>query len=339
MTLSQSLGQSKLQSLLPPPAYGAAKVAKLKAKAAKRSLVDDTYTLPGFIREVNPRYEVYRHCQELIGVLEKVVTGEIDRLMVFMPPRHSKSETVSRLFSSYYLRRHPDRWVGVNSYAADLAYTLSRNARENFVTAGGQLSGSAKAVKHWETRQGGGMWAAGVGGGITGKGFHCLPKCAIIETEIGNITIGRLYDIGDPISVKSFNHSTGKIEYKPISAYTRRQCGDFVRITLSNGKQLVCTPEHPVYVDGKGYIGATDVQAGDTVFGSRSQCLQNPSLSVKIAIVNLRKKMLRLRRVSVTFVRHAVTISGILARKTPLGTAGSLSAPIVRPNSRESRQG
>lgn len=89
-----------------------------------------------------------------------------------MPPRHGKSEEVSRLFTAYYLYRHPERWVGVTSYAADLAYTLSRAARDNYRAIGGALRGDAEAVKHWETPEGGGLWAAGVGGPITGKGFH-----------------------------------------------------------------------------------------------------------------------------------------------------------------------
>lgn len=88
-----------------------------------------------------------------------------------MPPRHSKSETASRLFTAYYLYRHPDRWVGINSYADALATTLSRNSRENYVTAGGELNPAASGVHHWETTGGGGLWAAGVGGPITGKGF------------------------------------------------------------------------------------------------------------------------------------------------------------------------
>lgn len=92
--------------------------------------------------------------------------------MVFMPPRHGKSELVSRLFSAYYLYRHPERWVGINSYAAELAYTLSRAARDHYLASGGRLRDDAAAVKHWETGQGGGLWAAGVGGPITGKGFH-----------------------------------------------------------------------------------------------------------------------------------------------------------------------
>lgn len=109
---------------------------------------------------------------ELIEALEAVESGEIERLAVFMPPRHGKSETVSRLFPAWYLYRHPDEFVGLNSYSAELAYTLSRNARENYVKGGGGLKDDAAAVKHWETGFGGGLWAAGVGGSITGKGFH-----------------------------------------------------------------------------------------------------------------------------------------------------------------------
>jgi predicted phage terminase large subunit-like protein len=58
------------------------------------------------------------------------------------------------------------------SYAEGLAFTLSRNARDNYQAGGGTLSPAAWAVSQWETGKGGGMWAAGVGGGITGKGFH-----------------------------------------------------------------------------------------------------------------------------------------------------------------------
>jgi predicted phage terminase large subunit-like protein len=92
--------------------------------------------------------------------------------MVFMPPRHGKSELISRLFSAYYLYRHPERWVGLNSYADALAYTFSRSARDNYQRAGGKLRSDAASVHHWQTPEGGGFWAAGVGGPITGKGFH-----------------------------------------------------------------------------------------------------------------------------------------------------------------------
>lgn len=114
----------------------------------------------------------YDHCEKIAEVLERVASGEIKRLMVFLPPRHSKSEMVSRLFSAYYLLKNPGHFVGINSYAADLAFTLSRAARQNFLSNGGEIKDDAAQIKHWETVQGGGMWAAGVGGPITGKGFH-----------------------------------------------------------------------------------------------------------------------------------------------------------------------
>lgn len=125
-----------------------------------------------FCVKANPKFRFYTHVDKLADVLEQVADGKIKRLMIFMPPRHGKSEEVSRLFSAYYLLKHPDRWVGLNSYAAELAETLSRAARENYLRAGGPISKASSAVNHWETGQGGGMWAAGVGGPITGKGFH-----------------------------------------------------------------------------------------------------------------------------------------------------------------------
>lgn len=125
-----------------------------------------------FTALVNPKYRFYKHCELLIAVLQRVADGEIKRLMIFTPPRHGKSETVSRLFSAYFLYRYPDYWVAVTSYSADLAHTLSRNSRENYLRAVGQVSDQASAVKQWETGAGGGLWAAGVGGQATGKGFH-----------------------------------------------------------------------------------------------------------------------------------------------------------------------
>jgi len=129
-------------------------------------------TFREFIAAVNPKYRFYKHCELLIAVLQRVADGEIKRLMIFTPPRHGKSETVSRLFSAYFLYRYPAYWVAVTSYSADLAHTLSRNSRENYLRAVGQVSDQASAVKQWETGAGGGLWAAGVGGQATGKGFH-----------------------------------------------------------------------------------------------------------------------------------------------------------------------
>ena len=135
-----------------------------------------------FVQRVNPTLLRYAHVTKLVRVLQRVADGEIDRLMVFEPPRHFKSETVSRLFSAYYLRRHPERWVGLTSYAAQLAYTLSRNSRDYYKRGGGELNPEKTGVELWETTRGGGLWAAGAGGPITGLGFHL----GIIDDPIKN---------------------------------------------------------------------------------------------------------------------------------------------------------
>lgn len=147
-----------------PPVLGGAPRPSQKSKGPE--------SFRAFIARVNPRFQFYPHCETLIGALQDVADGKIERLMVFEPPRHGKSELVSRLFPAYYLHRYPERFFGLCSYAAELAYTFSRNARDNYRSAGHDLKGDAAAVKQWETGKGGGLWAAGVGGPITGKGFH-----------------------------------------------------------------------------------------------------------------------------------------------------------------------
>lgn len=135
----------------------------------------------GFVRSVKPRFQWFPHAALLGDAFERIVAGQLKRLMVFMPPRLGKSETISRLGSAYFLRRHPDQFVGLCSYSAELAYVLSRNAR-GYYKDEALLAVDSQAVKHWETGHGGGLWAAGVGGSITGKGFHL----GIIDDPIKN---------------------------------------------------------------------------------------------------------------------------------------------------------
>ncbi|MBD1995245.1 phage terminase large subunit [Leptolyngbya sp. FACHB-541] len=136
-----------------------------------------------FVNRVYPRYQWYRHCEVLANVLQRVADGNLKRVLVFMPPRGGKSQLASKLFPAYLLYKHPQKWVGINSYAAELAYTFSRASRDAYRDIGGVLREDASAVKNWETPEGGGCWAAGVGGPITGKGFG---SCGIIDDPLKN---------------------------------------------------------------------------------------------------------------------------------------------------------
>lgn len=125
-----------------------------------------------YIARVSPRYVFYPHCERLVAALQDVADGHCTRLIILAPPRHGKSETVSRLFPGYLLSRYPERWVGLASYAASLAHKLSRAARDYALEAGVILRDDAAAVGEWETTAGGGLWALGVGGSATGRGMH-----------------------------------------------------------------------------------------------------------------------------------------------------------------------
>ncbi|HXI14721.1 MAG TPA: terminase family protein, partial [Chloroflexota bacterium] len=139
-------------------------------------------TLRQFAKDVFPQFQWYRHVEILGEQLERVIAGDLKRLMTFEPPRHGKSLLQSRIFPAYALAKRPDWWIGVCSYEATLAQDFSRTARDYFQQVGGLIRDDSAAVNLWQTLKGGGMWAAGVGGPITGKGFNI----GIIDDPIKN---------------------------------------------------------------------------------------------------------------------------------------------------------
>lgn len=137
-------------------------------------------TFRQFVTKVRPSFVWYRHCVELAAVLQRVADGHIKRLMVFEPPRHGKSELASRLFPAYLMYRFPADEIGLCSYSASLAVSLSADARGNYKQIGGTLSRASNAKRDWRNILGGRCWAEGVGGSLTGKGF----KWGIIDDPI-----------------------------------------------------------------------------------------------------------------------------------------------------------
>lgn len=116
---------------------------------------------------------------ELLGeALQKVESGEIDRLLITMPPRHGKSEMTTIKFPAWFVGRHPEKSVITASYSGDLAVNFGRKVRnlvdsrpykDVFQT---ELAEDSKSAGTWHTKEGGSYNAAGVGGAITGKGAH-----------------------------------------------------------------------------------------------------------------------------------------------------------------------
>ena len=108
--------------------------------------------------------------------------------MVFMPPRHGKSETISKYFSAWYLAENPNHRVMLTSYEADFAATWGYKSRnvleEHSPDFNIHIDANSKARNRWDLTKphSGGMVTAGVGGPITGKGAHLL----IIDDPVKN---------------------------------------------------------------------------------------------------------------------------------------------------------
>ena len=174
--MAQKLGNDFLE-------YAASGQTLIKdVKEAKTAKTSDRVVLWKFIRKVFPQYKFYKFHATVIEQLQKVIDGQCDRLILQVPPRHGKSLLASQLLPAAYLLAHPDRYVGISSYSAELAEGFSRKARDYFKDGGGLLNPSSQAVNAWGTDTGGGIWAAGLGGAVTGRSGHLL----IIDDPVKN---------------------------------------------------------------------------------------------------------------------------------------------------------
>ncbi|OPY31557.1 MAG: Terminase-like family protein [Methanomassiliicoccales archaeon PtaU1.Bin030] len=125
------------------------------------------------------------HLKLLDKALTNIAYGIWDRLIVEMPPRHGKSELVSRYFPAWYLMHWPDKRIILTSYEADFAAQWGRKARSLLEEHGGkvQVSKGSSAADRWEIEgHMGGMQTAGIRGPITGKGADLL----IIDDPVKN---------------------------------------------------------------------------------------------------------------------------------------------------------
>lgn len=107
-----------------------------------------------------------------------MANGQIKRLMIFMPPRHGKSELASKRFPSWFVGRNPKRNIIAASYNSDLATDFGREVR-NIVSSrryrnlfDTTLADDSTAANRWHTNQGGMYVAAGIGTAVTGRGAH-----------------------------------------------------------------------------------------------------------------------------------------------------------------------
>jgi predicted phage terminase large subunit-like protein len=134
-----------------------------------------------FVKAMWPSFIAGRHHAKMAEAFERVADGTCKRLIINMPPRHTKSEFASYLLPAWFLGRFPGKKVIQCSHTAELAVGFGRKVRNLVDTETYQkvfpdlvLSADSKAAGRWNTSKGGDYFAIGVGGAVTGKGADLL---------------------------------------------------------------------------------------------------------------------------------------------------------------------
>jgi predicted phage terminase large subunit-like protein len=133
-----------------------------------------------FVKHMWPEFIEGSHHKIISEKFNKLATGEIKRLIINMPPRHTKSEFASTLLPAWMIGKHPDLKIIQSTHTTELAVRFGRKAKniidseeykKIFKTT---LREDSKAAGRWETNSKGEYFAAGVGGAITGRGADLL---------------------------------------------------------------------------------------------------------------------------------------------------------------------
>ena len=134
-----------------------------------------------YVERVWPTFISGAHHKRMAEAFERVAEGKLKRLIINMPPRHTKSEFASYLLPSWFLGKFPHKKVIQTSHTAELAVGFGRKVRNlvdsevyNEIFPSLSLQSDSKAAGRWNTSKGGDYFAIGVGGAVTGKGADLL---------------------------------------------------------------------------------------------------------------------------------------------------------------------
>src|SRR6056297_370635 len=130
-----------------------------------------------FAHHVYENFIEGEHHRVIAEKLERVARGELKRLIVNMPPRHSKSEFASFLMPAWFLGRNPKLKIIQATHNSDLAVRFGRKVRDLIddphyqeIFPNTKLKDDNKGAGNWQTSAGGEYFAAGVGAAVTGRG-------------------------------------------------------------------------------------------------------------------------------------------------------------------------
>jgi len=164
-----------------PPEEKADLLKKLELLNEKKTQEKAEQSFLDFVETMWPAFIKGDHHEIMADAFERVASGELKRLIINMPPRHTKSEFASYLFPAWFLGKYPEKKIIQTAHTAELAVGFGRKVRNLIgnddyqkVFKGIELSSDSKAAGRWNTNKGGDYFAIGVGGAVTGKGADVL---------------------------------------------------------------------------------------------------------------------------------------------------------------------
>ena len=157
-----------------------------------------------FVRLMAPKlisdWKMGKHIEVISKKLTQLENGEIKRLMVFLPPRSSKSVICSKLFPAWYIGKNPEHEILPVSHSDQLSSDFGRSVRDlvnteeySKIFGGVSLRSDVRAAGKWKTTQGGTYYAAGVRSQIAGRGAHIAILDDVMSEEDSFSEAGRKY--------------------------------------------------------------------------------------------------------------------------------------------------
>jgi predicted phage terminase large subunit-like protein len=154
------------------------KMLRLKLRLAQLEKVEDcNNNFLDFVHAMWPEFIMGTHHGIIAKKLEQIGRGEIKRLIINMPPRHTKSEFASFLFPAWMIGRNPAMKIIQATHTTELAVNFGRKTKNLLETdeykdifPGTSLSVDSKASGRWDTKRGGMYYAVGVGSNLAGRG-------------------------------------------------------------------------------------------------------------------------------------------------------------------------
>lgn len=208
--------------------------------------------------------------------LEAVSRCQINKLLINYPPRHSKSSVVSVFWMAWVWTWEPSsQWI-FGSYSGSLVTRDALKARDIVMSPWYQdqwgpqsrVRSDMNRVGRYQNEASGYRISTTIRGVGTGEGAEyivCFPYDTLIETDRGRFPIGRIVDERMPVRILAYDHDSGRLVARSLEAYESNPGRSSVRVAFSNGRDLIATDEHPVFVRGRGYIPAADLCVGDEV--------------------------------------------------------------------------